>query len=394
MKKLMTAFLLCVIFAPVRAQSPSVAADDGESGVKQIRTAHYLILCDDGDARDTAAEMEQRFAVYNRLFRFDSTPAFLSNAAVPMTVRVFYDDEAYNEYVSSRLGSSRAGAVYLHYSQIGRRELVINRGGDEENNALPYQAFIQFFRAFVSNPPAWMREGFAVFFSGLRYAHNVLTYDEHLDWLETVKGMPAPLSVEKILTADSSSLPEDFPALAWSVVSFFLNSGNSEYMRTMADCFMLLSDDKTDAENAETLMRRITRWNSVEVLNADYRQYLDSRKTFTWLMDEGQRAYAVQDYTGAELAFLTAKNQRPSHFAPWYFLGLLAYEENNFEAAEQYYLASLKLGADSALTAYALGLNAAGAGNRTQAEKYLREAVRIAPERFKEKAETILSRLN
>jgi tetratricopeptide (TPR) repeat protein len=393
MKKLMTALLLCVILAPARAQSPSVAADDERSGVEQIRTAHYLILCDDGDAQDTANEMEERFAVYNRLFRFDSKPPFLSGTGVPMTVRVFYDAEAYNEYVGSRLGSSRQGAVYLHYSQIGRRELVINRGGDEENSALPYQAFIQFLRAFVSNPPAWMREGFAVFFSGLRYTHGVLRYDEQLDWLETIKDMPAPPSVEEILTADSSGLPEDFPALAWSVVSFFLNSGNGEYIRTLTDCFMLLSDDKTDAENAEMIMQMIERWNNMETLATDYRQYLNSRKTFTWLMDEGQRAYAVQDYTGAELAFLAAKNQQPSHFAPWYYLGLLAYDENNFETAEQYYLASLKLGADPALTAYALGLNAAGAGNRTEAEKYLREAVRIAPDRYREKAETILSRL-
>ena len=386
MKKLMTAFLLCVIFVTARAQTPFAATD----GAKQARTDHYLILCEGGDARDTAEEMEERFAVYNRLFRFDDAPL---KSGAPLAVRVFYDSDAYNEYVGSRLGASRPGAVYLHYGQSERRELVINRGGAEENSALPYQAFLQFFRAFVSNPPAWMREGFAVYFSGLRYANGALAYEEHLEWLETVKEMRGPPALEQILAADSSELPDDFSALAWSAVSFFLNSGDSEYMRALTDCIMLLSDAKSAEENSRTLMQRIARWNNMEVLAADYRSYLDSRKTFAWLMEDGQRAYAAQDFTGAELSFLAAKNQRPSHFAPWYFLGLIAYEENNFETAEQFYLSGLKLGADPALTAYALGLNAARAGNKAAAEKYLREAARIAPERYKEKAESVLSRM-
>jgi tetratricopeptide (TPR) repeat protein len=395
MRKALTTILLCAIGVLINTGAARAAIVIDEESC--IRTAHYLVYGNEGDAGAVAEEMEARYAVYNKLFRYDSASEFSGSGRTnPLVVRLFYDTQAYNRYIGSRLAGAAPfpGAVYLHYSQADRRELVINRSSEEGDSGLPYQAFIQYFRAFVSNPPAWMQEGCAVYFSSLRYSKGKLTYEEHLDWLETVKDMKKPVPLKDIFMADNTGLPEFFPALAWSAVSFFLNSGNGEYMRAMTDCFMLLDDSKTAGENANAVMARISRWNNMTTVAADYRRYLNSRKTFTRLIEEGQAAYAVRDYTGAELAFLTARNQRPSHFAPWYFLGLLAYEENRFEAAEQFYLAGLRLGADPALTAYALGLNAAKAGNKAEAEKYLYEAALIAPGRYKEKAETVLSLIN
>ncbi|MCL2879218.1 MAG: tetratricopeptide repeat protein [Treponema sp.] len=416
MKKLIIAVLFCAMSGAIPAQTPSIPIEDTANGT--IRSAHYIITGGGEDAQAVAGDMEARYAIYNRLFRFDSDPADTAPAGTasagkaadsmpgsisdaPLNVRVFYDSAAYADYVNSRLApdggnteASGSGAIYLHYNDVDRRELVIDRSASGENNALPYQAFIQFLRAFVANPPAWMREGFAAYFGSLRDTGGKLAYEENLDWLETVKEMDILPPVELVLAADDSKLPENFPALAWSVASFFCNSGNSEYTRAINDSFMLVSGKLTAQENTDAIMRRITRWNDMSVLNADYRNYLDSRKTFSWLMDEGMRAWSAHNYTDAQLAFLSARNQKPSHFAPWYYLGLLAYEEKNYETAEQYYLSSLKLGADPALTAYALGLNAAGAGKTADAKKYLSEAARIAPERFSEKVGNILSKIN
>jgi tetratricopeptide (TPR) repeat protein len=376
MKRVILRGLLLCIFA---------FAADGMPADTVTRTEHFEVISDGDDAGLIAREMEERFAVYDQLIRFD--PAVLSG---PLRVRAFGRKEAYNAYVASKLGSEAPGAVYLHYGEAGQRELVISRGAD----ALSYQSFLQFFRAFVPQPPAWMKEGLAVYFSGLvRSDEGELSLKENLDWLETVKTLANPPSPEAILLADTGERPEPFPALAWSLVSFFLNSGKEEYTRSLTDSFMVLSADSTAAENAVAVMKRIARWNNMENLAADYRRYLESRKTLAELIAEGQRAYAGGDMAGAEAAFRAVLERKTDHYVPYYYLGLIAYNAKNYPLAEEHYFSSLGYGAENAIVFYALGLNAAAAGNNAEAADYLRQAAEIAPDRYREKAEALIARL-
>jgi tetratricopeptide (TPR) repeat protein len=140
-------------------------------------------------------------------------------------------------------------------------------------------------------------------------------------------------------------------------------------------------------------MRRISLWNPLDKLSQDFQNYLASRKTFTELSEEGQKAYAVRDPVGAEIAFFNALDQKPSHYAPYYYLGLLAYEENSYDMAEQYYRSALQNGADRALVFYALGVNAASAGKTREAIEYLRQAASASPERYREKSDSLIQRL-
>ncbi|GHV65438.1 hypothetical protein AGMMS49587_19680 [Spirochaetia bacterium] len=354
---------------------------------------HYKVIVADGagnEGEQITRDLEKRFAVYNRLFRFEG-----ALPGPPLKVQVFLNTRLYDEYVSARLGETRPGAVYIHYNQREKRELVINRFSPEEAKALSYQAFIQYLRAFIPNPPAWMREGFAIYFNTLNFSpEGDLIYEENLSWLGTVKslGLGAP-SLKAILLADRHSIPENSQALSWAAVSFFLNSGNEDYFRSLVESFMLLSGTATAAENAETIANRIFLWSDAETMNRDYLSYLASRKTFPELMDEGQRAYAARDPVTAELAFYNALDQKPGHHAPYYYLGLLAYENNEFDLAEQYYLSSLECGADRALVSYALGINAAAAGRSKDAADFLRQAAEAAPERYRTKTEDLISRL-
>jgi tetratricopeptide (TPR) repeat protein len=156
---------------------------------------------------------------------------------------------------------------------------------------------------------------------------------------------------------------------------------------------MVLSPTASAAENSEAAARRIALWNSLDTLSKDYKSYIASRRTFAELIEEGQRAYAAGEKSVAELAFLSALDQKPVHYAPYYYLGLLAYDENNYEAAEQYYISSIRYGADKALVSYALGVNAATAGKKSEAVNYLREAASLNPAKYREKAESLLQRL-
>jgi tetratricopeptide (TPR) repeat protein len=359
---------------------------------QESQTAHYKIYADDpARAERLAVDMEGRFAVYNRLFRFN--PESLTG---PLTVRLLADTAAYDAYVQDKLGEKRPGAVYLHYAQAARRELVID---ETRNRAFPYHAFIQYLRAFIPNPPFWMQEGFAIYFTTLEISPTgELIYEENLSWLDQVKkGSPPPLEAIFLADAAAEALvtipPADRSAYSWSLVSFFLNSGNEDYFRTLLESFLLLSPAKTAAENSLVLAEQFQRWNGFENLNRDYAVYLSSRKTFNELMDEGRAAYGAGDNLNAEEAFVGAINLRPNHYAPYYYLGLIAYGEGVWLAAEQYYNRSLELGADTALVYYALATNAASAGKREAAAALLRSAADADPARYREKADDLLRRM-
>jgi tetratricopeptide (TPR) repeat protein len=390
MKKLAAALLFAAVVAVgLQAQYDSVNPIRVE-----VRNQFFTVISDGGsyDAEVLCQEMGLRFDVYNRLFRFNPV-----NLPGSLRVVAFTDKQAYDKYVTSKLGSTRDGAVYLHYSQPERRELVINRGSPDEERMLPHQAFIQFFRAFVPYPPTWMREGFAIYFNTLKFDKELreLQYEENLAWLETVKtlGMRQP-SMESVFLADVNGMPEYMQPVSWAIVSFFLTSGgNGDYFRAITETFMLLSPAKSAAENSRTVLERLISWNSPDAMRVDYANYIASRQTFAELVDAGQQAYLERDFETAESFFLAAMYQKPTHYAPYYYMGLLAYDENNFDVAESYYLTSLQYGADSALVKYALGVNAATAGKNSEALLYLQEAANESPERYKDRAESIMSRL-
>ncbi|MDR1256827.1 MAG: hypothetical protein LBJ86_03705 [Spirochaetaceae bacterium] len=390
MKKLTTALLFTAV-----AAANLLAQYDSAGPIRvEVRNQFFTVISDGGsyDAELLCREMEMRFDVYNRLFRFN--PSDLSG---PLRVVAFTNKAAYDNYVASKLGSTRDGAVYLHYNQPERRELVVNRGSPDEERMLPHQAFIQYFRAFVPYPPTWMREGFAIYFNTLKFDKEIreLQYEENLSWLETVKtlGMRRP-SLESVFLADVNGMPEYMQPVSWAIVSFFLNSGgNGDYFRAITESFMLLSTAKSAAENSQSVLERLTSWNSMDTMRVDYGNYTASRQTFTELVDAGQKAYLERDFASAESFFLAAMYQRPTHYAPYYYMGLLAYDENSYDTAESYYLTALQYGADSALVKYALGVNAATAGKNSEALVYLQEAANESPERYKERADSIMSRI-
>jgi hypothetical protein len=362
--------------------------------IVEVRSLYFHVVSDSGsyDAETLLRELELRFEVYNRLFRFNA--AGLSS---PLRVRSISNKAEYDHYVSEQLGSTRDGAVYLHYQQPDRRELVVNRGSAEESRMLPHQAFIQYFRAFVSQPPTWMREGFAIYFNTLRFDKNSreLRYEENLSWLETVKNLgPNGPSLETVFLADLRGQPNYFQPVSWALVSFFLNAGgNNEYFRTLTESFMLLSDHQTAAENSQAVLERLLRWTNLEQMAYDYFEYISSRRTFAELVDAGQQAYAAKDYANATSYFQAAIYQKPTHYAPYYYLGLISYETHDFENAENYYRTALGHGADAALLNYALGVNAATANRPEDAINYLETAIATDPGRYREKAEAILIRL-
>ncbi|QQO07944.1 hypothetical protein [Breznakiella homolactica] len=374
---------------------PLVPAVSQESGpaMASAKGFNYEVISEGGEAaaEKLVRQMDLRFEVYNRVFRFTDTLI-----AEPLKVRAFESEEHYNDYITSRLGRPREGCVYLHYQRPERRELVVYRNSEASERLLSHQGFIQFLRAFVPNPPSWLRDGFAIYFSTLSFDQESgsIQYEENLAWLNTVKswGGTGP-SMEAILMADIEGIPENFAPASWALISFLLNSGNEDYRRTLFESFMVLSPSASAAENSMAVMARMRNWINSAALKQDYDNYLESRRTFAELVDLGRTAYTAKETIMAELYFLNALELKPTHYAPYYYLGLLAYEEKSYELAEHYYRSALQYGADPALLNYALGLNALSSGRPVEAKALLREASRLAPDRYKDRVDEMLERI-
>ncbi|MDR1143443.1 MAG: hypothetical protein LBK77_04380 [Spirochaetaceae bacterium] len=365
----------------------------------QVRSAHYEVIVPDGvpdgapEGGSSAgsvysAEMELRFEAFNKVFCFN--PALLSS---PLRVRVFAGRQEYDSYVTSKLGSTRPGAVYLHYNNPANRELVILQGSAEAQTVVPHQAFVQFLRAFVPGAPAWIREGFAVYFTTLAFnrGKNALEYEENLSWLETVK--KSALSPEAVLQADTGGVPANFQAYAWSLVSFFLAETGGVYYRSLTDAFMFLVPEAGPQDNSRAVYSRLTLFTPAATLTRDYNAYIASKKTFTELIDEGQKAYGAKNYTTAAELFRKAAALKPGHYAPPYYLGLLAYEDKKYAEAEGFYKTALEYGAEKALVQYARGVNAAVSGKKAEAVAFLEEASAADPARYKARADDLIKRL-
>ncbi|MDR0441901.1 MAG: tetratricopeptide repeat protein [Treponema sp.] len=359
----------------------------GIFGQEPVRTKHYEIV---SGTEQLGQQMETLFEVYNRVFMFDP-----EEAALPLRVRVFSGTDEYNDYARSMSAVVSPGAMYLHYVQSGRRELILD--GSNADNSLPYQAFIQYLRAFVAQPPYWMQKGFAEFFRALSFtADGVLDYEENLSWLQPVRKMKSRPKIEGILTAESGGVianSDEFAGLACSLVSFFLNSGKEEYTRSFTDSIMTLSNENSSSVNAASVMKRLLLGRDSSQMSLDYERYINSRKTFSELVSEGQKAYSSGDSAGAKLSFLAALELKSSHHVPYYYLGLLAYNADKYDEARENYLAAIENGAEKALVFYALGINAAAAKKIQEAVDYLRRSGEEDPKQYKEKTDKIRQQL-
>ncbi|MDR2632054.1 MAG: hypothetical protein LBC51_00320 [Treponema sp.] len=403
-------FIFCaVLFSALSPQLIAVPAMVSVSG------KYYLVQSDSGaaDAALLSQELETRFKLYNSIFHFKEDAI-----RVPLKVRAYTSKEDYDAYILEHLEKTSPGAVYMHYNQPERRELVIHRGSAEEARMFPHQAFIQYLRAFIPHPPSWIREGFAIYFSTLKFESAApvvqtetsseaapsdgespkspggLIYEENLAWLETVKnlGDKAP-SLESVFLADVQGFPDHLQGLSWALVSFFKDSKQAHYERILYECFMLLSSSASSPANAEVVFQHILSWTTLEALEQDYKAYLHTRKTFVELIIEGLQAYKDKDLETAEAVFRQALQQRYTHYAPHYYLGLVAYDQKKYDIAETYYRSALQYGADPALVSYAQGVNAASAGRNSEAIAFLEQAGTIAPAQYKEQTDMLIKRL-
>lgn len=389
MKRVLLIPALALVGALAFGQEASVAASLGTGD-------RYEVYSERGadDAKTIAAALDVYYGLFDAVFHFDG-----NWSGRKLRVRMTADKDSFDSYLQGALGSTRDDVVYLHYSRPERCELVLfPKDGGVFDRSFAHQAFVQYLRAYVPNPPVWLREGFAIFFESARYdpAVKSISFGENLAWLETVKAMGSALpSVQDILLAgdDRNLAPEKLYPASWAFVSFLANAQQEAYHRFLWEAILLLDPAADAAANSLAVAERGQALVKADQAEKDFLAYLGQRKTFAELVDQGRSEYASKDYVAAEQSFIAAAELRNDHYAPHYYLGLLAYARGEYALAETHYRTALQMGAEEAVVDYALGVNAAADGRSVDAVTYLEKAKELAPARYASRVDDLVKRL-
>ena len=387
----LVAALLVLGFTPAVAQSSQY----------EVESEHYHVISEvsRNHAQAISDRMEAMLSLYNQQFRYP-----LNELEAPLRVRVFATKDRYDQYLRRIVNQTRPGYVYLHYQDLAKSELVGYFVEDDRlDQSMIHQSFVQFFRAFVDNPPLWLREGFAVYFEASRYDPEFGTaiYRENLAWLDTLKEMVdgtserPMLAFENLFTMDAAearaNLASFYPQ-AWGVISFLLNADTPEVNRIMWDSLSALDGTADLEENVSTVYREAFQWVDQGQLEESFLDYVNERRSFRGWVSYGVEQYNAGNAAEAESAFVQALKLREDNYVPYYYLGLVNYQRQNYGLADFYYQSAMERGADEAVTLYALGVNAYADNRFDQAEAYLQQTVDTDPA-YRERAEGLLIRI-
>jgi len=361
-------------------------------------TDHYSVLSELGQDRSDmlSRQLEGYYGLYNQLFRFSE-----DDLGARLNVREFETKEGFDKYLGQVVGQTKDDFVYLHYPNPERSELLVFAKDEPDFSAsLAHQAFVQFLKAFVPNPPLWMREGLAVVFETATWddSYGQVDFPENLAWLETVKSLKERslfISLDSLLSIGQDQAREEldvFYPQAWAFVSFLLNTGDKEYNRFLWDAMSALERDASLGENQGAVLGLLESWYGLSESEEAFLSYLDGRKTFPELVAAGVRSYAEKSWEAAVDSFTLAGDMNEASYVPQYYLGLIAYAQNEFALAEYRYKAALELGCDPAITNYALGVNAYAQNRLEDAMDYLAEAKESAPDRYGAKVDELVAK--
>jgi len=324
----------------------------------------------------------------------------------PARVRILADREAYNEYLQTRIGETRNQYVFLKYGKPELSELVIFPAAGTgfasfSGPSLNRQLFLQYLYSYILEPPLWLRDGLQAWVENISVVNGAVVKNNYSPWLETAKNYAADpehrLSVEDILGAETGSYEAArlYP-LSWAFIAFLLQTERAGYQRFLYESFVLLENDSgynrnSQKENTALLLDRFQRNTRFVGADESFLSWLGEQRTFSELLSGGVEQYNKGKFRTAMKDLQRAWELQPSDPLPVYYLGLCAYGAGMYKESSDWYLRALDNGADAATVHWALALSSHALRDYRQARTYLDKAVLLSPERYSDKAASLLS---
>jgi tetratricopeptide (TPR) repeat protein len=382
--------------------SVSLLAFAQQPSTYTAETSHYQVTAETSQAQadEVSRKMEAALSLYNDMFHFD-----LSLLPAKLRVRLFRDVDSFNGYLTKVLSQKRTDFVFVAWSDPEKSELLCFPKEDKAFTAsLLHQGSVQFIKAFIENPPIWMREGVATYLDAASWDPKAGTFTArpNLAWLDGLKAIirgetPAKLiSIPDLLTTTrdkAQSQMDVFAPQSWGLVQFLLNADDRSYGRVFWDAVGALDPKASLEDNSQRARKRSFTWVAAPKLQHDFESYILSLKTASDWLKDGIDQYGAGDSAKAEQSFTKSLELDPGSKTAWYYLGLLSYGRKEYSKAEDNYLKAFQLGANAGIINYALGVNAFAAGNLKDAAKYLTFAKDADKATYGEKADALLKRI-
>ncbi len=382
----------------------ALAMSFGQTGAFQEASSNYYRVFSEvslAHAQETADMLDAYLQLYNEYLHFDT-----DDLDAKLRIRIFANKTNFDSYLSSLIPQKRDSFVYLQYKDLAKSELLGFYMDDSSfQKAVVHHGFVQYLKAFISNPPLWLQKGFAVYLEKSTYDPEAQSsqYVENLVWVKTIKSVINGdsgydlIGLEELLNIDvdtANSKIESFYAESWSLVSFLADTSAKQYNRMLWDTLSTLSSDASMSENSRTVISDVFKWVTTDRFYADFQEYMESVKTFPELVKTGMDLYATSEFEAAEKSFLKAISRNDNHDIPYYYLGLINYARRDYTLAEYYYLTSQQMGGELGLTYYALGVNAYADNRFGVAKDYLRKASDADPFGYGEKTTALLQKID
>jgi len=373
-----------------------------QESASTYESTHYMVtsFVSAENAQASAERLEAYLGVFNDVFHFD-----LDRIPLKLKVKVFNGKARYDQYVQRLINETRDDFVYLHYSNPARSELVGYIDSDKEASeaGIVHQAFVQYLRSFVANPPLWMREGFAVYFESTKYEAGTKTamLNENLAWLETFKTQVFSSSstdvipLEKLLqygVDEAKTSIKTFYPQAWGLVHYLANTLDRDHNRILWDALHALKTEAALDDNSLAVSEKAFGWEGFSSLTEGMQKYYQTKKTFPEMVQTGIDAYNNGKVKDAEDVFSKSLDSNTASFVPYYYLGLINYDNGAYAKAEEYYTVALEKGANAALTNYALGVNAFADNRFESATVFLKDCLKL-DDNYKEKVGELVKRM-
>ena len=382
---------------------PHDTSEAGEEQVFTYESTYYLVQSfhSQAQAKAGAKRLDAYFDHFNSYFHFD-----FDQLGYKLRVHLFNSQATYDTYLTSLVAETSDEFAFLHYNDPSQSELVGAIEADGVfDQSFTHQAFVQFIRSFIHDPPLWLREGFAVFFEEIIYDESSETVEpgKNLPWLDTLKSLlfgerkAELLGFQQVLSINLDTAKkniETFTPQIWGMVYYLVNTDNREHNRVLWDAINALEGDANLLRNSSLLYEKSFEWIGIDNFEDSLRTYFNSIKTYAELIEEGIASYDLGDFDEAEKIFQQAIAHEDNNHIPHYFLGLINFNRGNYAAATANYQQALAQRQNNAFIYYALGLNALANNQQAEANEYLETTIQLDPDGFTEKAGEILEKVD
>ncbi len=339
----------------------------------------------------SAAGSSEYFAIldtcyerFNSVFHFDSEgPGF------KYPVSLFSDENEYRNYVAEKTGSARpkSDTVFLRYSAIAKSEVAAIVSPANKNTFIR-QLFTQYIYSFISNPPAWLCNGFSLYFEEYENAFES-------PWLEPAKALylnenkriPVQLMLEA--TKDTYT-PDVFLPQTWLFVTFLMQTPYARDSRFLYDGLVAAEKNYSDTD---CFIEYYNKWIDNQQFQKDYDEFVKSLHSVKEDLSAGIKAYSNRQNEEAKRLFLRVLQAQANNYTASYYLALTAYTEKNYKEADQWYKRALQDGADPALVNWGLGASAYADRRFEEGRVYLLKAKQLDEATYGKKVDDLIQQM-